>query len=271
MTGPAPYDATLYKGSAAYYLRGRPPYSRELRKTLAVECGLDGTGRLLDVGCGPGVLAVELAPLVDEAIGLDPDADMLTEAAKYAERQRMTNVRWLQGLAEQLPDMDLGRFRLVTFGQSFHRTDRERVAEAVYDLLEPGGSIALLAHTVDDRRSPRDRATQRSPTRPSGPSSTNTSVPGCAPGKGSSPYPPTAGRMPLAGHASVEGVNSSPRAERTSSRTSTASSPTTCRCRSRHPTSSMTGSTSSRPRSARCCPNNPHRGSSGTGRAIPTS
>jgi SAM-dependent methyltransferase len=154
MTGATPYDPTLYKGSAAYYLRGRPPYSLALRKTLAVECGLDGTGRLLDVGCGPGVLAVELAPVVLEAVGLDPDVDMLGEAARHAERARVTNVRWVQGLAEQIPDLNLGTLKLVTFGQSFHRTNRELVAEAVYDLLEPGGSIALVAHTVEDRPQP---------------------------------------------------------------------------------------------------------------------
>jgi SAM-dependent methyltransferase len=119
-----------------------------------MECGLDGTGRLLDVGCGPGVLAVDLAPLVVEAIGLDPDPDMLTEAAQYAERQQVSNVRWVHGLAEELPGLDLGEFRLVTFGQSFHRTDRERAAEAVYDLLEPGGSIVLVGHAVDDRPVP---------------------------------------------------------------------------------------------------------------------
>ncbi len=36
--------------------------------------------------------------------------------------------------------------RVVTFGQSFHRTDRVRVAEAVYDVLEPGGSMVLIFH-----------------------------------------------------------------------------------------------------------------------------
>jgi len=101
-----------------------------------------------------GVLAVELAPLVGEAVGLDPDADMLAEAARYAEREGVANIRWVQGLAEQIAELDLGPLRLVTFGQSFHRTDRERVAEAVYDLLEPGGSVALVAHTVDDRPEP---------------------------------------------------------------------------------------------------------------------
>jgi SAM-dependent methyltransferase len=148
------YDPMLYKGSAAYYLRGRPPYSRALRDTVAVECGLDGTGRLLDVGCGPGVLTVELAPTVDEALGLDPDVDMLAEAARHADRARVSNVQWVQARAEQISDLDLGSFRLVTFGQSFHRTHREQVAEAVYDLLEPGGSIVLVAHTVEGRAEP---------------------------------------------------------------------------------------------------------------------
>jgi len=153
-TGPSSYDPTLYKGSAPFYLRGRPPYSLALRETVAVECGLDGTGRLLDVGCGPGVLAVELAPLFQEAVGLDPDTDMLAEAARHAGRAQVTNIRWVQSLAEEILALDLGRFRLVTFGQSFHRTDRERVAEAVYDLLEPGGCIALVAPTVDGRPKP---------------------------------------------------------------------------------------------------------------------
>src|ERR1019366_5480734 len=119
-----------------------------------MECGLDGTGRLLDVGCGPGVLAVELAPLLDEVVGLDPDIDMLVAAARHAEQAKVANVQWVQALAEQIPELALGTFRLVTFGQSFHRTERERVAEAVYDLLEPGGSIVLVAHTIDGRPQP---------------------------------------------------------------------------------------------------------------------
>ena len=155
MTALPPYDPTLYQGSAPFYLVGRPAYSRALRRTLAKACSLDGTGRLLDVGCGPGVLAVELAPLFGGTVGLDPDADMLVEAARHAERAQVTNVRWVQGLAEQIPALDLGRFRLVTFGQSFHRTDGVRVAESVFDLLEPGGSIALVAHTVDGRAQPQ--------------------------------------------------------------------------------------------------------------------
>jgi len=42
----------------------------------------------------------------------------------------------------------------VTFGQSFHWTDEQRVAETVYDLLEPGGALALIVHTVAGRPRP---------------------------------------------------------------------------------------------------------------------
>jgi ubiquinone/menaquinone biosynthesis C-methylase UbiE len=148
------YDPTMYLGTAAYYAHGRPPYSRELAPTLAAEAGLDGSGRLLDVGCGPGILTTMLAGYVEEAIGLDPDAEMLAEGRRRAAEAGITNIRWVQARAEDLPTLDPGRFRLVTFGQSFHWTERERVAEMVYDLLEPGGSLALIGHQHPGRPEP---------------------------------------------------------------------------------------------------------------------
>lgn len=146
----APYDPTLFSGTAAHYLRGRPPYSRSLSEFLATEAHLPGH-RALDVGCGPGTVAVDLAPYAAEVVGLDPDGEMLAEAAAYAGRRGVRNVRWLQGRAEDLPALALGRFALVVFAQSFHWTDRESVAEVVYDLLEPGGVIALVSHMVEGR------------------------------------------------------------------------------------------------------------------------
>jgi SAM-dependent methyltransferase len=148
------YDPTIYRGTAAYYTLGRPPYSYALAPTLAAELGLDGSGRLLDVGCGPGVLTVELADRFTEAIGLDPEAEMLAEGARRATAAGGANIRWVQARGEDIPALALGTFKLVTFGQSFHWTDRELVAEAVYDILEPGGALALINHAPEGRPQP---------------------------------------------------------------------------------------------------------------------
>jgi len=149
-----PYDPTIYLGSAAHYRSGRPPYSPKLEGFLAEELGLDQTARLLDVGCGPGILTLRLAPLFAQAVGLDPDEDMLAEGRRVARELGLSNIGWVKALAEDLPDAAPGPFQLVTFGQSFHWTDELAVAEKVYDMLEPGGMLALVVHTVEGRPRP---------------------------------------------------------------------------------------------------------------------
>jgi SAM-dependent methyltransferase len=147
-------DPTLFEGAAAHYRYGRPPYSPQLEDVLAEELGLDGSGRLLDGGCGPGILTVRLAHLFEAAVGLDPDPGMLAEGRRVAEERGIANIRWVQASAEDLPEAASGPYRLITFGQSFHWTDEARVAEMVYDMLEPGGALALIVHTVEGRPKP---------------------------------------------------------------------------------------------------------------------
>ena len=148
------YDPTIYQSAAVHYRRGRPPYSPQLEAVLAEELGLDGTGRLLDGGCGPGILTIRLCHLFERTVGLDPDPDMLLEARRAADERGIASMRWVQARAEELPAAAPGPYRLVTFGQSFHWTDEARVAEVVYDLLEPGGALALVVHTVEGRPVP---------------------------------------------------------------------------------------------------------------------
>jgi SAM-dependent methyltransferase len=148
------YDPTIYQGAAAHYRAGRPPYSPQLETVLTEELGLDGRGRLLDGGCGPGILTLRLAHLFEQAVGLDPDPAMLAEGWRAAEEQGVQNITWVQARAEDLPAAAPGPYRLVTFGSSFHWTDEVRVAEVVYDMLEPAGALAMVVHTVEDRPVP---------------------------------------------------------------------------------------------------------------------
>jgi hypothetical protein len=77
-------------------------------------------------------------------IGVDPDGGMLAEGARRAADAGVANIHWLQARAEELP-ADLGPFRVVTFGQSFHWMERDSVAAKMLKLLEPGGAFVHVS------------------------------------------------------------------------------------------------------------------------------
>jgi SAM-dependent methyltransferase len=152
-----------FREASAYYMAGRPPYSRELLHLLQGELGLNGRGCLLDVGCGPGALTLELAPAFDESVGVDPDPGMLAEGRRRAGAAGLSGLRWVQESAEGLGRLDLGRFRLVTFGQSYHWTAGVPVLDTVHGMLEPGGAVALVGHRVEGRSVPAGPGLPRIP------------------------------------------------------------------------------------------------------------
>ncbi|HEY3733026.1 MAG TPA: methyltransferase domain-containing protein [Streptosporangiaceae bacterium] len=137
------WDESLFAGAAGYYEQGRLPYSPGLADVFARSLSLDGKGRLLDIGCGPGTVALRLAPLFETVTGLDPDAEMLAAASRAAAAQGAGNAAWVRMRAEGLPAA-LGSFRAVTFAASFHWMDRPRVAAAVATMLDPGGAVVQV-------------------------------------------------------------------------------------------------------------------------------
>ncbi|RDG37053.1 class I SAM-dependent methyltransferase [Streptomyces corynorhini] len=156
------WDDTLFLGAAPHYVRGRLPYAPGVAELLAEVLALDGRGRLLDVGCGPGTLALDLAPLFIEVVGVDPDSGMLAEAARRAgagagegagagAAGMEAKTRWVRARAEELP-LGLGTFTVAAFGQSFHWMDRELVAATVRDMLRPGGALLHVADLKTETR-----------------------------------------------------------------------------------------------------------------------
>jgi ubiquinone/menaquinone biosynthesis C-methylase UbiE len=155
------WDESLFAGAAGYYERGRLPYAPGLADVIARSLALDGHGRLLDVGCGPGTVALRLAPRFEAVVGLDPDAEMLAQASRSAARLGVGNATWVRSRAEDLP-AGLGAFRAVTFAASFHWMDRPRVASAVAPMLDPGGAVVQVdapAYRADELAAETRRGT----------------------------------------------------------------------------------------------------------------
>jgi len=100
----------------------RPPYAPALYDFL-----LDlvpQRRRLLDLGCGPGKIAGDLADRFEEVTALDPSGPMIALGRELHAR-RHPNIRWLQSRVE---DADLDdAYDLVTAGASIHWMTRERL------------------------------------------------------------------------------------------------------------------------------------------------
>jgi SAM-dependent methyltransferase len=139
------WDETLFAGSAEHYAVGRMPYPAALADAVRDELGLDGRGRLLDVGCGPGSLTHLLATLFEEAVGVDADAEMV----RVAQRAAPANARFARLRAEELP-AGLGTFTVVALAQAFHWFETEEVARTLHEMLEDGGALVHVGATTHE-------------------------------------------------------------------------------------------------------------------------
>ncbi len=132
----------MFRGTASYYTRYRPGYPLELLEELGVAAGLDGTGRLLDLGCGPGTIAIPLARHVEQVVAVDREPEMLEELRRLAP----ANVVALQASAEDV-DASWGTFRLATIGRALHWFDGELVLERLVGVTP---AVALLGDSLDE-------------------------------------------------------------------------------------------------------------------------
>jgi SAM-dependent methyltransferase len=129
--------------TASFYARFRRGYPPELISRLQ-EFSRAGRGRLLDLGCGTGGLLLELAGFFEQAVGVDPEPDMLREAKRAARERRIGNAEWLIGGSGELRALEpgLGRFDLVTIGTAFHFMEPRPVL-SVLRRIAAGGAVVV--------------------------------------------------------------------------------------------------------------------------------
>jgi SAM-dependent methyltransferase len=132
----------MFRGTAPYYARYRPGYPPDLLEELGVAAGLDRAGRLLDLGCGPGTIAIPLAPFVQGVLAVDSEPEMLAELRRTAP----ANVVALHARAEDV-DASWGRFQLTTIGRALHWFDGELVLSKLVGLTP---AVALLGDSLDE-------------------------------------------------------------------------------------------------------------------------
>jgi SAM-dependent methyltransferase len=107
----------------------RPPYAPALYDAL-LEL-IPERRRLLDLGCGPGKIAGDLADRFDEVVALDPSGPMIAVGRELYGR-RHPNIRWVHSRVEDARLDDA--YDLVTAGASLHWMTHEVLFPRLADL-----------------------------------------------------------------------------------------------------------------------------------------
>jgi ubiquinone/menaquinone biosynthesis C-methylase UbiE len=121
-------------------------YRRLAREAVAL--GVSPGGTVLDVGTGPGFVAIEVARLLEgtgcRVVGMDLSRVMLTIAAENAAREGLNGaLTWREGDAKAMP-FDDDEFDLVVCNDSLHHwEDPLPVFDEIARVLKEGGTCIV--------------------------------------------------------------------------------------------------------------------------------
>jgi SAM-dependent methyltransferase len=117
---------------------------RESGEALVGELGITEGMRVLDLGCGDGTTAVPEAQLGAEVLGVDIAANLVAAGNARAEGLGLANLRFEEGDASDLNELDDESFDLVvsTFGAMFAPKPLD-VAKEMVRVTRPGGRIVM--------------------------------------------------------------------------------------------------------------------------------
>jgi SAM-dependent methyltransferase len=130
-----------FDSTVPFYTRYREPYPESFFREVARRQGLHHTERLIDIGCGPGSLAIGFAPYVQSCVGVDIETEMLAAARVEAARAGV-HINLVQARIEDLP-ANIGCFQAVTIGRALHWFDREEALAVLQRMVAANGWIAI--------------------------------------------------------------------------------------------------------------------------------
>jgi SAM-dependent methyltransferase len=105
--------------------------------------GLTPASDVLDVACGPGLVALALAGTARHVRGLDFTPAMLDKARELQQERGLTNVSWDLGRADELPYADNSFGAVVTRFSFHHFMNPAKALAEIVRVCRPGGRVVV--------------------------------------------------------------------------------------------------------------------------------
>lgn len=120
-------------------------------KKAAIKARLAPGDAVLEVGCGTGTVAIELAGSVGHVHAVDLSEEMIRIARKRAADAGVTNVTFHVGSVDDLADFHPGQFDMICALNLLHLLeDRGAALAKFFELLKPGGCFAETTVVLGD-------------------------------------------------------------------------------------------------------------------------
>jgi ubiquinone/menaquinone biosynthesis C-methylase UbiE len=115
----------------------------EIHQLLIDTAGITSTDEVLDVACGPGLVACEVAKVARHVTGIDLTPAMITQARTRQQSLGLTNLSWTVGDAQPLPFPNGAFSRVITRYSFHHFTDPAGVFAEMLRVCRPGGRVTV--------------------------------------------------------------------------------------------------------------------------------
>jgi ubiquinone/menaquinone biosynthesis C-methylase UbiE len=117
-----------------------------MARTLAA-AAIEPHMKVLDVACGPGIVACALAPKAAQVTGIDLTPAMIAQAGERQRSLKLDNIDWRVGDAIQLPFADGAFDRVVTRYSFHHLPDPAAALREMRRVCRDGGRLLVIDAT----------------------------------------------------------------------------------------------------------------------------
>jgi ubiquinone/menaquinone biosynthesis C-methylase UbiE len=146
---------------AVSFASAAPIRNEEALMQIVQAAGAGPEDTVLDVACGPGLLACAFAKVAKHATGVDMTPAMLEQARKTQQEQGLKNVSWLPGNVYSLP-FPSAQFSIVSSRFVFHHLEQPLAAlKEMKRVCMPGGKIVVADMVPEPEKAAALNAAER--------------------------------------------------------------------------------------------------------------
>ena len=137
----------------------RPGLPASFYRRLQESLGFDGKA-IVDLGTGPGTVAIELASMGARVTGVDVSAEQIVEARRRAERSGFGTRCTFEAAPAEETGLREASFDMVVAAQCWWWFDHERAQREALRLLRPAGHLIVCSFSYLARQSEIARRTE---------------------------------------------------------------------------------------------------------------